>query len=210
MCLAVKSAKIISKYIWWYAGFSVIRHTAVFLEVAMKQKIIKSILSLLAIACIFCIPVTPVYAEPQGTDGTELQVAQPEQLEIQLGADWAGVEFQMKTDAGMYPGTIPVSQDGVLRLEIGGSKSYILTCMNSSVKAPEPTQVPATTEDLLEDQSQEAASEDEDATVAGIPVVHLCLFAGGMVLAVGGLVTMHVVKKRREEEEDYEYDDEEE
>lgn len=176
----------------------------------MKQKIIKSILSLLAIACIFCIPVTPVYAEPQGTDGTELQVAQPEQLEIQLGADWAGVEFQMKTDAGMYPGTIPVSQDGVLRLEIGGSKSYILTCMNSSVKAPEPTQVPATTEDLLEDQSQEAASEDEDATVAGIPVVHLCLFAGGMVLAVGGLVTMHVVKKRREEEEDYEYDDEEE
>lgn len=176
----------------------------------MKQKIIKSILSLLAITCIFCIPVTPVYAEPQGTDGTELQVAQPEQLEIQLGADWAGVEFQMKTDAGMYPGTIPVGQDGVLRLEIGGSKSYVLTCMNSSVKAPEPTQVPATTEDLPGDQSQGAASEDKDATVAGIPVVHLCLFAGGMVLAVGGLVTMHVVKKRREEEEDYEYDDEEE
>lgn len=176
----------------------------------MKQKFLKSILSILAIACILCIPVTHVYAEPQGTDGTELQVAQPEQLEIQLGADWAGVEFQMKTDAGMYPGTIPVGQDGVLRLEIGGSKSYVLTCMNSSMKAPEPTQVPATTEDSPEDQSQGVKPEDKDATVAGIPVVHLCLFVGGMVLAVGGLVTMHVVKKRREDEEDYEYDDEEE
>ena len=176
----------------------------------MKQKFIKSILSILAIACILCMPVTPVYAEPQGTDGTELQVAQPEQLEIQLGAEWAGVEFQMKTDAGMYPDTIPVGQDGVLRLEIGGSKSYVLTCMNSSVKAPEPTQVPATTDDSPDEQSQGAEQEDKDATVAGIPVVHLCLFVGGMVLAVGGLVTMHVVKKRREDEEGYEYDDEEE
>lgn len=176
----------------------------------MKHKFIKSILSILAITCILCISVAPVYAEPQGTDGTELQVAQPEQLEIQLGVDWAGVEFQMKTDAGMYPGTIPVGQDGVLRLEIGGSKSYVLTCMNSFVKAPEPTQVPATTDDLPEDQSQGAELEDKNATVAGIPVIHLCLFIGGMVLAVGGLVTMHVVKKRREDEEDYEYDDEDE
>ena len=37
-----------------------------------------------------------------GTDGTELQVAEPASLEIQLGAEWAGVEFELKTDAGLY------------------------------------------------------------------------------------------------------------
>ena len=37
-----------------------------------------------------------------GTDGTELQVAEPASLEIQLGAEWAGVEFDLKTDGGMY------------------------------------------------------------------------------------------------------------
>ena len=102
----------------------------------MRAKHKTGFLLALVMMSILCFSVVPVWAEPQGTDGTELQVAQPEQLEIQLGAEWAGVEFQMKTDAGLYPGTIPVSQDGVLRLEIGGSKSYVLTCLNSAAKAP--------------------------------------------------------------------------
>ena len=112
----------------------------------MRAKHKTGFLLALVMMCILCFSVVPVWAEPQGADGTELQVAQPEQLEIQLGAEWAGVEFQMKTDAGLYPGTIPVGQDGVLRLEIGGSKSYVLTCLNSAAKAPSPTQAPATTE----------------------------------------------------------------
>lgn len=68
-------------------------------------------------------------AENQGTDGTEIQVMEAEQLEVQLGKEWAGKEFQLKTDAGLYPGTITVGEDGVLRTELGGSKRYILTCM---------------------------------------------------------------------------------
>lgn len=180
-----------------------------FLEVTMKNKFPRYILWMLIMACILCFSVIPVFAQPQGTDGTELQVAQPEQMEIQLGAEWAGVEFQMKTDAGLYPDTIPVGQDGVLRLEIGGSKSYVLTCMNSSVKAPSQTQAPATTESQPDEQSEGSQAEENSATVAGIPVLHLCLFVGGMVLAVGGLITMHVIKKRREAEGDYEYDEDE-
>lgn len=175
----------------------------------MKNKFPKHILWMLIMACILCFSAIPVFAQPQGTDGTELQVAQPEQMEIQLGAEWAGVEFQMKTDAGLYPDTIPVGQDGVLRLEIGGSKSYVLTCMNSSVKAPSQAQAPATTESQPEEQSEGSQEEENLATVAGIPVLHLCLFVGGMVLAVGGLITMHVIKKRREDEGDYEYDEDE-
>ncbi|EOT21633.1 hypothetical protein C805_03711 [Eubacterium sp. 14-2] len=196
----------------------------------MRVKYKKHVLLFLTMMCMSSFSVRPVFAQPQGTNGTELQVAQPEQLEIQLGAEWAGVEFQMKTDAGLYPDTIPVGQDGVLRLEIGGSKEYVLTCMNSSAKAPSPTQAPATTESPSEEQSEEIVTEQpeeitteqpeeitaeqpekaEDALVAGIPVLHLCLFIGGMILAVGGLVTMHIIKRRREDESGYEYDEEEE
>ena len=60
----------------------------------------------------------------------------PQNLEIQLGQSWAGVEFQLKTDFGMYPGVIPVGADGILRLEIGGSENYILSCLNSSADIP--------------------------------------------------------------------------
>lgn len=65
----------------------------------MKTKQKKSIFLVLTTIYILCFSVMPVCAQPQGTDGSELQVAQPEQLEIQLGAEWAGVEFQLKTDA---------------------------------------------------------------------------------------------------------------
>ena len=180
----------------------------------MRVKLLKGILTVLSLICILCIPVTPIYAESQGTDGTEMQVMEPEKLEIQLGADWAGVEFQMKTDSGMYPGTIAVGDDGVLRMELGGSKSYVLTCMNSSVSALEATQAPATTEEAQKesnaDQDSNGSNSEqyEKGTVAGIPVLHLVLFAGGMVLAVGSLVAMRVVKKRRESDAEYEDEDE--
>ena len=148
----------------------------------MKTKTIKSIILCIAMLCIFCFPVQ-VSAEPQqGTTGDELQLMEAEKLEIQLGTEWAGVEFQLKTDAGLYPGTVKVGQDGVLRMEIGGSKSYILTCMNSAVEVPEVTQAPATTEtDSEQNNSETDTAEEGGATVAGIPVLHIVLFAGGMV-----------------------------
>ncbi len=61
-----------------------------------------------------------------------------------------------------------------------------------------------------EEITTEQPEKAEDALVAGIPVLHLCLFIGGMILAVGGLVTMHIIKRRREDESGYEYDEEEE
>ena len=176
----------------------------------MKTKTNKSIILCIAMLCIFCFPVQ-VSAEPQqGTTGDELQLMEAEKLEIQLGTEWAGVEFQLKTDAGLYPGTVKVGQDGVLRMEIGGSKSYILTCMNSAVEVPEVTQAPATTEtDSEQNNSETDTAEEGGATVAGIPVLHIVLFAGGMVVAIGALIAMHVVKRRRENEPVYDEDDDE-
>lgn len=182
----------------------------------------------------------PVYAA-EGTEGTEMQVLEAEQLEVQLGVEWAGVEFQLKTDVGLYPDTIAVGEDGVLRLEIGGSSEYILSCLNSTVAVPDPddaadpdtdesqgtavqdgenvpadeagaeadnaeepvaepesgTTVESTAGTDTESGAEDGANQTEVKTVAGIPVLHLALFGGGMVLAVGTLIGMSVMKKRR-------------
>ena len=176
----------------------------------MKRKSITSILLVLSMLCLLCFPVQVMAETKQGTTGDELQLMEAQKLEIQLGTDWAGVEFQLKTDAGLYPGTVKVGQDGVLRMEIGGSKSYILTCMNSAVEVPEVTQAPATTETESEQNNSGTDSAEEgSATVAGIPVLHIVLFAGGMVVAIGALIAMHVVKRRRESEPVYDEDDDE-
>ncbi|MGN0425428.1 MAG: hypothetical protein ACI4FY_08940 [Acetatifactor sp.] len=167
-----------------------------------------------------------VYAA-EGTEGTEMQVLQPQQLEIQLGSDWAGVEFQLKTDAGLYPGTILVGEDGVLRLEIGGSSTYTLTCLNSSTPEPEVVQAPATEEadskDITSDapetelerdaeQSEDiekSTTEDEPNTIAGIPVLHIALFGGGLLIAVAALIGMRFASRRHAIDADYEEDNDE-
>lgn len=186
----------------------------------MKAKRMKCILVVLSLICILSVSVIPTYATQQGTNGDELQVMEAEQLEIQLGVDWAGVEFQLKTDAGLYPGAVVVGTDGVLRLEIGGSSKYILSCMKSPVHVPKPSesefftessQAPATTEsdtnETVEETTPGTETEQEN-TVAGIPVAHLAIFVGGMILAVGTLIVMHVMKKRREMETQYDDDEE--
>lgn len=178
----------------------------------MKKTILKAIFLVVTIICIMCIPVTPTYAAKQGTDGDELHVMEAEQLEIQLGVEWADVEFQLKTDAGLYPNTVAVGKDGVLRLEIGGSSKYILSCVNSAVPVPEPdgvtlssetTQAPATTESS-ESHSEETKERDPKSTGSafGIPVAHLALFGGGMSLSVCTLILLYRTKKKRKRMQD--------
>lgn len=173
----------------------------------MKTIYNKIILVAVICICIFSL-ATPVYAAQQGTNGDELQVIEPAQLEIQLGPNWSGVEFQMKTDAGIYPDIIAVGNDGILRLEIGGSSEYILSCMNSSVSVPKPdgyttssesTQTPATTESNISSSADEGKSESSgDGTVADIPTKHLVFFIVGMILAIGSLIMIHMTNKKRE------------
>jgi hypothetical protein len=169
--------------------------------------------TILACALLAAFAAGPVYAD---TDGTELQVAQVQRLEIQLGAQWAGLEFQLKTDAGLYPEPIAVGEDGVLRTEIGGSTTYILSCLNSPVLIPNPTQVSAAADpdpEVLENEFSAGTSEppaDQSGTgtpaepeasgpdeVSGIPIAHIVLFGGGMLLAIGALIVMRLTKKRR-------------
>lgn len=181
-----------------------------------KRTLVMSVIIML----LLLLPQTAYAAE--GTDGTEMQVLQPQQLEIQLGSNWAGVEFQLKTDAGLYPGTIPVGEDGVLRLEIGGSSTYTLTCLNSSAPVPDVAQAPAPGEadskditssapeteseggtEQLSSATEKSTDEDATNTIAGIPVLHIALFGGGLLIAVAALIGMRISSRRHAVDADY-------
>ena len=142
---------------------------------------------MLALLCCILMCTGVVYATGDDTDGTELQVAQPVILEVQLGLRWAGVEFQLKTDVGLYPGTIAVGQDGILRTELGNSGSYVLSCLTLNAAVPAPGDIPSPdvtqqeqntqTTDSAENAdaaSQNAQEQDSGRpTVGGIPVMHI-------------------------------------
>lgn len=171
----------------------------------MKIKIVKAVALILAMLCILCFPI-PASAVSQGTDGTELQVMKPQNLQIHLGEDWAGAGFELTTDAGKYPGIILVGEDGVLRLEIGGSENYILSCTNTTVAPPSPnTLTPAENEDfsIVGTESNtignaSTKSNHKDSPLS-IPAILCILCAGGLVLV---LTMMLLRKPKRYDEND--------
>lgn len=170
----------------------------------MKTKIWKGVALVLALMCILCFPIG-VSAASQGTNGDEMQVATPEKLEIHLGQEWAGVTFELTTDYGKYPDPIPVGEDGVLRLEIGGSSSYVLSCLSTETEAPAPDEtVPSETipseeatvnKDELVDIEEVDPTEPEEKS--GIPTAHIVMFGGGLVVAIGALIGISYFQKRR-------------
>jgi hypothetical protein len=160
-------------------------------------------LSVLAVAVLAAIPAT-VYAD---TDGSELQITdQPDKLIIQLGVEWAGVEFELKTDAGVFPIPVTVDATGILTMDLGGSKTYILSCLTSNAPAPNPGQPPETTPPQTEPPG--ANGEIPPAASGGIPAGPIVLFIVGLAAAVGGLMAMRYFKNRRESNE-YDEDDDE-
>ncbi len=167
----------------------------------MKTKIFSMVFAML----ILCSSVITVFAA-QGTDGDELHVAEAQKLEIQLGTEWAGVEFTLRTDAGVYPDVIPVDENGVLSLEIGGSKTYILSCLQSSVATPELTllQAPVTSETEPKTNASEKTTENTSA----IPLSHIIIFVAGTLAAIGILIAIYISNKHRRFVQDDEDEDE--
>ena len=185
-----------------------------------------SVIALVVLCLSLCLSTT-AFAD---TDGTEPKITQqPDQLVLQLGVRWAGVEFELRTDAGIFPAPVVVDETGVLRMDLGGSTTYTLSCMNSTVPIPDPVpeqtpvteptpgaeQPPAQTQPsapVQQPPAEEVPQEEyPEQPRSGIPTSHLVLFLGGVVCAVGGLVAMRVLKQRRQDAyEDWDEDDEEE
>lgn len=147
--------------------------------------------------------MVPVFAN---TDGSELQVLQAENLEIQLGTSWSGTEFQLKTDAGVYPDALVVGEDGILRTEIGGSTTYILTCINApmavAAQTSQTSQIPESLQEMSdagnvpEVESVKDISDDHSETVLiQIPVRNVVWFVVGLLLAIGGLIGLSIAKR---------------
>ena len=175
--------------------------------------------ALAAMLAVMAMSLTALNAHAD-TDGTELQVAEPSQLTIQLGSDWVGVEFQLRTYSGVYPGTVVVDEYGVLSLEIGGSSTYELSCLGSPQAAPtlepEPTEAPesepAKTELTTVPMDTVTPTPDEagDAlTVYGIPVINLAVFGGGLLAAIVLLIALRFSRRRRRRWDEYDEDDSE-
>ena len=102
---------------------------------------------LLAAACVLMLLMLP-----PGTAWAENDpVAEPvvstiaDKLIIQLGPEWAGTEFSLTTDMGVYPGVITVNEAGILTTDLGGSTTYTLICLQptGNSEASEPEAAPA-------------------------------------------------------------------
>ena len=171
----------------------------------IQRRLRVTLLTALCLAMCLC---TTAFAD---TDGTEPKITQqPDQLVLQLGARWAGVEFELRTDAGVFPVPVVVDESGILRMDLGGSTTYTLSCINSTVSIPdpEPTEpdTPPTTQQDPAPSQPPANNTSGSNTRNVVPVV---FFLAALALAVVGLVALFL--SRRSARQRYaNWDDEEE
>ena len=166
-------------------------------------------LTILLSLCLALCLCTTAFAD---TDGTEPQITQqPDQLVLQLGTRWAGVEFELRTDAGIFPAPIVVDENGVLTMDLGGSTTYTLSCINSTVPIPDPIQdtSPAPQQPAEDSQAPVSDSPQQTSPAGGIPIGTLVIFLLGLACAAGGLIALYLSKRRRQPIYD-DWDDEEE
>ena len=91
----------------------------------MKRRLCKLLYFVVALLIGLFLIAIPASAD---TGESTLQISgEPAKLILQLGPGWAGAQFELRTDAGMYPGPVVVGEDGVLRMDLGGSKTFTLS-----------------------------------------------------------------------------------
>lgn len=140
----------------------------------------------------------------------------PNTLILQLGPEWAAMEFSVQSDSGADAQVLRVSPEGALTVDLDGGHIYTLALaegMQPQFSESVPEMVTTAEDDASgaesapsDSQPEEDAEErDEGWLIPGVPNLHLFLFAGGLLVCIGALVTMQVLKRRRQ---NYEYEDE--
>ena len=104
---------------------------------------------------------------------------------------------------------VPVTPVYAAQQGAGDCSRYILICMNSSTSIPEPEDTADSTDQTQAPATTEQSPESNEKAASGIPTLHIILFAGGMVIAIGTLIVMQVLKKKRENEAPDDEEDEE-
>ena len=139
------------------------------------------------------------------TDGTEPKIVQqPDQLVLQLGTRWAGVEFELRTDAGIFPAPVVVDENGVLTMDLGGSTTYTLSCINSTAPIPDPgPEQSDPPPSVSPDPTPEVPSSPQPETGNNSLPLPAVIFLVGLAVAGGAFIALHITKKRQ----DYGYDE---
>lgn len=167
----------------------------------MKRRYRFPLTLLLAIALSLAMS-TAAFAD---TDGTEPKIVQqPDQLVLQLGTRWAGVEFELRTDAGIFPAPVVVDENGVLTMDLGGSTTYTLSCIHSTapIPDPEPEQTDPPPPAVSDPVPEAPVSPQKEGKQGGLPIPAV-IFLVGLAVVAGVIATLHITKKRQE----YAYDE---
>ena len=174
--------------------------------------------SALLLAALLSLALAPAALADTG-DTTPKITQQPDQLVLQLGVRWAGVEFELRTDAGVFPVPVVVDDSGVLRMDLGGSTTYTLSCIDSTVPIPGPVagempgnEITPPEEDVsVQAPPQTSAPEPAPAPAPSqqnIPLVPLMVFLVGLAAVGGGMIAYWVLKRQQAEAYDEWEDDE--
>lgn len=148
----------------------------------------KVITLILTITVLFCFTL-PVFAEDlpnQGVEGEVIQILEPEILEVRLGKEFANQGFKLKLEYGEFPDTIYADENGVLRLEIGGSSEYIITRVDETKPdEPDATGFSGVIADATESQTTTSQTDNDNKNKEGVPI--------GVIVAVSALLGLGLV-----------------
>ena len=153
----------------------------------------------------------PVLAD---TDGSEIRVAeQPDRLILQLGLRWAGVQFELKTDAGVFPIPIVVDETGLLKMDLGGSRMYTLSCLASATAIPGPDDtgdMPSPSVAAQPSPPWPGSNEEVPAKEqGGAPFGQILFFFAGAAIAACAMFALYYIRGRRAyDDDDYDAYDE--
>ena len=174
----------------------------------MKRRYRFPLTLLLAIALSLAMS-TAAFAD---TDGTEPKIVQqPDQLVLQLGTRWAGVEFELRTDAGIFPAPVVVDENGVLTMDLGGSTTYTLSCINSTAPIPDPgPEQSDPPPSVSPDPTPEVPNSPQPETGNSSLPLPAVIFLVGLAVAGGAFIALHITKKRQAYGYDEWEDDEDE